>query len=83
MGYELAVAELTKRIGAHDAERALVIEDSLAGIEAGQSARLVCFAVGHSYPEAALKQAGADTVIPRIRDADDDLIDALYHRLYR
>jgi len=61
----------------------LVIEDSLAGIESAKAARLACLAVGHSYPEAALKQAGADTVIPRIRDVDDDLIDALYHRLHR
>lgn len=41
----------------------LVIEDSLAGIEAAKAAGMRCLAVANSYPEAALKQANADAVV--------------------
>jgi HAD superfamily hydrolase (TIGR01509 family) len=82
MGYELGMAALAKRVGAR-AKSALVIEDSLAGIESAKSAGLSCLAVAHSYPEAALLAAGADAVVPRIRDAADGFIDALYLRLER
>src|SRR5262249_42458568 len=66
MGYELCVAALAARIGAEAAKRTLVIEDSLAGIEAAKGAGLACLAVAHSYPEKELLAAGADGVAPRI-----------------
>jgi HAD superfamily hydrolase (TIGR01509 family) len=81
MGYELCIEALAARIGAKSAARALVIEDSLAGIEAAKSASLACLAVAHSYPEAELYQAGADAVAPRIASIDDALVRALHRRL--
>jgi HAD superfamily hydrolase (TIGR01509 family) len=82
MGYELGILALTQRLGAK-AKSSLVIEDSLAGIESAKRAGLRCLAVAHSYPETELVAAGADAVIPRIRDAGDGFIDALYRRLER
>jgi HAD superfamily hydrolase (TIGR01509 family) len=81
MGYELGIVALSRRIGQREAERSLVIEDSLAGIESAKAAGLFCLAVAHSYPEAQLLAAGADAVVPRIRDANDAYIDGLYRRL--
>jgi beta-phosphoglucomutase len=81
MGYELVIAALARRVGPQRAKRALVIEDSLAGIESAKRAGLFCLAVAHSYPEAQLLAAGADAVVARIRDAGDGFIDGLYGRL--
>jgi HAD superfamily hydrolase (TIGR01509 family) len=80
MGYELGIAALAGRIGEEAARRALVIEDSIAGIESAKAARLTCLAVAHSYPAARLREAGADEVIARIADAGDAFIDDLYRR---
>ncbi|MFZ5863283.1 MAG: HAD family hydrolase [Nitrospirota bacterium] len=41
----------------------LVIEDSIAGIEAAKAAGMRCLAVANSYHEAALKEARADAVV--------------------
>jgi len=81
MGYELCLRALAARLDADGAPRALVIEDSLAGIESAKSAGLVCMAVAHSYPEARLREAGADAVVSRIADVSDALVDDLYRRL--
>ncbi|HEX9295899.1 MAG TPA: HAD family phosphatase [Polyangiaceae bacterium] len=83
MGYELAIDVLAGRLGHEQARRALVIEDSLAGVESAKRAGLACLAVAHSYPEARLFEAGADAVAKHIQDVDDELIDALYRRLTR
>jgi len=80
MGYELGIAALAERIGLAGARRALVIEDSLAGIESAKRAGLVCVAVAHSYPEARLLEIGADAVVPRIADISDDFAHELYRR---
>lgn len=50
------------------ASSCLVIEDSLAGIEAAKSAGMKCLAVANSYPAAALTRAGADAVVATLRD---------------
>lgn len=42
----------------------LVLEDSLAGVEAGKAAGMRVVGVPHSYPVEALWSAGADQVIP-------------------
>jgi beta-phosphoglucomutase len=81
MGYELCIEALAPKLGAESARRSLVIEDSLAGIEAAKSARLACLAVAHSYSEAQLRQAGADAVASRIASVDDDLVADVYRRL--
>jgi len=83
MGYELGIDALASRIGIEAARRALVIEDSLAGVESAKRARLPCIAVAHSYPEARLLEAGADAVAARIADVSDALIDDLYRRHMR
>jgi phosphoglycolate phosphatase len=44
----------------------LVIEDSLAGVQASKSAQMKCLAVLNTYSEEALKSAGADLVIPSL-----------------
>jgi HAD superfamily hydrolase (TIGR01509 family) len=80
MGYELCIGALAARLGSDGARRALVIEDSLAGIESAKGAGLVCIAVAHSYPEARLIEAGADAVVARIADVSDALVDDLYRR---
>jgi HAD superfamily hydrolase (TIGR01509 family) len=81
MGYEICIEALAARIGSASARRALVVEDSLAGVEAAKSAGLACLAVAHSYPQAQLEKAGADAVAPRIGAIDDELVRALYQRL--
>jgi sugar-phosphatase len=78
MGYELGIAALAVSIGPESARRAVVIEDSLAGIESAKAAGLTCVAVAHSYPEARLREAGADAVVPRIADVDDALLGELH-----
>jgi beta-phosphoglucomutase len=83
MGYLLGVAALAPWVGLGDAQRALVIEDSLAGIEAAKGAGLLCLAVAHSYPDGELLAAGADAVAPHIRDVDDAFVDALFARTVR
>ena len=81
MGYRLCVEALSSRIGAGLARRALVIEDSIAGIESAKRAGLSCLAVAHSYPEADLRAAGADAVAASIASIDDDLLRGLHQRL--
>jgi beta-phosphoglucomutase len=81
MGYELGIEALARRIGETSARRALVIEDSLAGIEAAKGARLACLAVAHSYPEVELRNAGADVVVACIGTIDDGLVGDVYRRL--
>ncbi len=81
-GYTLGIAALSKHIPAADAERALVIEDSLAGIEAAKAAGLPCVAVSHSYSEAELYVAGADLVVRDLESIDERTLRALYQKLY-
>jgi beta-phosphoglucomutase len=80
MGYELAIGAISARIGPEGARRALVIEDSLAGVESAKGAGLVCLAVAHSYPEPRLLEAGADAVVARIAALSDAVVDDLYRR---
>jgi len=81
-GYLLGIEALSKLIPAGDAQRALVIEDSLAGIEAAKSAGLPCIAVGHSYPESELYAHGADLVVPDLVHIDEPQLAQLFRRLY-
>ena len=72
-GYVLGVEALAQA-GA-GAARIVVIEDSIAGIEAAKSAGLRCVAVAHSYPVERLQAAGADAVAARLADLTDALLD--------
>lgn len=81
-GYLLGIEALSKLVPTRDAQRALVIEDSLAGIEAAKAAGLPCIAVGHSYPEAELYAHGADLVVPDLMRIDERLLSDLFRKLY-
>lgn len=81
-GYLLAIRYLSERGQAGAAERALVIEDSLAGVEAAKAARLPCVGVAHTYSQEELAGAGADAVAQTLRDIDDAFLSALYRSLY-
>lgn len=70
-GYVQGVRELRALAAAGEP---VVIEDSVAGIQAAKAARLFCAAVAHSYPADALRAAGADVVALRIADLTDELL---------
>jgi beta-phosphoglucomutase len=53
----------------------VVLEDSTAGVAAAKNARIRCAAVTHSYPADRLRAAGADVVVERLVDLNDDLFD--------
>ncbi len=71
-GYLLGVRALAER---GVTSRVVVVEDSLAGIEAAKGAGLRCVAVAHSYPIERLREAGADAVVPTLADLDDRTMD--------
>ncbi|MGC4067233.1 MAG: HAD family hydrolase [Polyangiaceae bacterium] len=56
-GYLLGRERLAA-LGVTDSSRALVIEDSIPGIESAVKAGLACLAVAHSYGERELATAG-------------------------
>ncbi|MEO7096545.1 MAG: HAD family phosphatase [Polyangiales bacterium] len=68
--------EALRRLAISPAD-AVVIEDSLAGIEAGHAAGCAVVAVGHSYPLEALRGSPAVLVVERIGDLDVDRLDAV------
>jgi beta-phosphoglucomutase len=72
-GYVLARKELAAR-GVDDA-RAVVVEDSLAGVQAAKAAGLRCAAVTHAYDAAALTAAGADAVATTLGSLTDAMLD--------
>lgn len=80
-GYLMGIKWL-REIGCENAERALVIEDSLDGIVSAKRAGLPVIAVGHSYSRTELEASAADLVLDRLRDIDDEKIAALYAKLY-
>ena len=80
-GYLLGIDALAKTVGLENAKRALVIEDSIAGVEAAKGAGLACVAVGHSYPLADLERAGADLVVATLAEITDDALRSLYQRV--
>ena len=63
-GYLLALDALRSQEGEDlEAAHCLVIEDSLAGIQAAKAAGMWAMAVDHTYPETELRTAGADAVL--------------------
>lgn len=81
-GYLLAIRYLAEQGQEAAARRALVIEDSLAGVEAAKAAGLPCVGVTHTYSELELSGAGADAVVGSLVGIDDTLLTALFRRLY-
>jgi HAD superfamily hydrolase (TIGR01509 family) len=76
-GYRIGHAKLEQLAGAAVARQILVIEDSIAGIEAARAASLPCLAVAHSYGKDELHRAGANHVVATIAEIDDELLAAL------
>jgi HAD superfamily hydrolase (TIGR01509 family) len=74
-GYLAALGRLG--VSARDA---VVIEDSIGGIDAGHAAGCPVVAVAHSYPAAQLQAAGAELVVPRIGVLDVAQLDAVRAR---
>lgn len=66
--------EALRRLGVTSAD-AIVIEDSIGGIEAARAAGCRVVGVAHSYP--AEKLAAADLVVPHIRALSVDRLDDL------
>jgi beta-phosphoglucomutase-like phosphatase (HAD superfamily) len=74
-GYILGARELLSFAGqGQPMKNPIVIEDSVAGIQAARAAGFLCAAVAHSYPADVLKAAGADVVVQRIADLTDELL---------
>ncbi len=71
MGYRLA-ASRAARLGA---TRAVVVEDSLSGVEAAKAAGLRCVAVASTYPGSRLRAAGADAVVSTLLALDDETLE--------
>ena len=78
-GYTLALKALDEALPvgkrALTRSRVIVVEDSLAGIEAAKAAGLRCAAVAHSYSAEKLRAAGADIVVQHLAELIDELLD--------
>ncbi|MDB4933752.1 MAG: yvdM 2 [Labilithrix sp.] len=72
-GYLLGMRAMQEHVGQRSP--AVVIEDSIAGIEAAKRAGLRCAAVAHSYPAEKLRAAGADVVVHHLVELTDELLD--------
>jgi len=81
-GYRIGHAKLRQLAGAARADRVLVIEDSIAGIEAARAAQLPCLAVAHSYEKNELEHARASHVVNTLSDIDDALLGELAKQVY-
>jgi beta-phosphoglucomutase len=81
-GYRLGIEWLLESLSLEQAQRALVIEDSLDGIAAAKAAGLPVVAVAHSYGRAELESSGADMVVATIGQIDDAKLTQLYQELY-
>lgn len=81
-GYLIAIRHLSDQGREAAARRALVIEDSLAGVQAAKAAGLPCIGVTHTYSHDELLGAGADAAVPSLGALDDQLLTTLFHRLY-
>ena len=81
-GYLLGIRWLAERGQEAVARRGLVIEDSLAGVEAAKGAGLACVAVTHTYTESELLGAGADAVAASLGEIDERFLAALFHQLH-
>jgi beta-phosphoglucomutase len=81
-GYMIGIAKLSQQFGESVARKALVIEDSVAGVQAAKAAELACVAVTHSYGDSELRNAGADLVVHALEELSEELISALFRRLH-
>lgn len=74
-GYLLALDALRSTVGEDlEAGHCLVVEDSLAGIEAAKTAGMWVVAVSNTYTEDELRAAGADAVISSLSSLNPDWV---------
>lgn len=73
-GYLLGLRALEAR-GVKEPGRAIVVEDSIAGVEAAKAAGLRCAAVTHSYAAERLAAAGADVVVGGLTELVDEVLE--------
>jgi beta-phosphoglucomutase len=67
-----AIKELAGRgVGAN----AVVVEDSIGGVQAAKGAGLRCVAVAHSYPQEELLRVGADAAVADLLALTDAVLD--------
>ena len=66
--------EAARRLGA-DPSRCLVVEDALTGIEAAKAAGCACLGLASCFPDAKLREAGADYTAPDLARADRKLLE--------
>lgn len=81
-GYLIGIRWLAERGQEAAARRGLVIEDSLAGVEAAKAAGLPCVGVTHTYSEQELLGAGSDAVVGSLSELDESMLATLFRRLY-
>lgn len=81
-GYLIGIRRLGERIGEAQAQRALVIEDSLSGVQAARAAGLFSVALPHSYPPEALLRAGAHLVVDDLDALTEDLLASAYRSFH-
>lgn len=74
-GYLLGLRALGEELRVSGGAGIVVIEDSVAGIEAAKAAGLRCAAVAHTYPAERLRAAGADVVVERLALLTDAMLD--------
>lgn len=81
-GYQMGIDWLRTQ-GVTQPERALVIEDSPAGIAAARAAGLPVIALAHSYSvEELQKTTEASLVLSRLAEITEEVLVSLYRRLY-
>jgi HAD superfamily hydrolase (TIGR01509 family) len=78
-GYELGLDHLRSLGVASPLTETIVFEDSLDGIRAAKAAGLCCIGIAHSYPQAQLSAAGADAVVEKIAQIDEELLLKVYN----
>jgi beta-phosphoglucomutase-like phosphatase (HAD superfamily) len=76
----LGIDALARSLGPKAAQ-ALVIEDSVAGVEAAKAAKLTCIAVTHSYAREELEKVGADLVVDDLDAITDAALGDLAARI--
>jgi HAD superfamily hydrolase (TIGR01509 family) len=79
-GYLIGIERLRELIPEAAAARALVIEDTLAGVSAARAANLTCVAVAHSYSRDRLEQSEASAVVDSLTAVTPEFLTALFER---
>lgn len=80
-GYRIAMAWVADQLGPEAPGRALVIEDSPAGIAAARALGLTCVAVAHSYGRQELEATDASAVVDAIADITPAFLAELWQKL--